>query len=827
MPNDTYKYDLARLSAAKKVAQEAAAVQESEEPAQSPPRRPPSYGRIISRFTRGEKLPSVSEPEIDSEHKIFCPVCRGVMLGSGYPVKVLARDDGKQVDEVYYHLPRKILKSSASIGCPLCRFILEELRQRLPDSEIEDEEKAAFGYDFGNFLSSGGERDKPLTLALLFFEWVNGGVTNLVFTLHDLTGREPTTAAALVAARIWIAQCQRGHSCVQGPTATPKDADFLPKRLVDVGENDESIRLVASGDIQDPDKISYMSLSHCWGDPAAHKPYYLTTARLDEYAREIPASKLPKTFLDACGVTRALSQKYIWIDSLCIIQDSKQDWAEQSAEMWQVYRNSYLNISATASRSPEDGLFRERPKNGLLPCIIHVGKQHPEFPEGNYRLYSESQWTRNVDDAPINSRAWVLQERLLAPRILHFTAREVYWECHCLKASESFPLGMLPRVECKSRVSIDGDTGGAASGDVQHYALLKTWNSIVERYSPLNLAFPSDKLVALSALARQVSLAFPAAGKYLAGLWEAPLIAQLLWQSSTPKTASRPGEYRAPSWSWACIDGQVDPNFDFAGYELFGDKSVSRPMLKVLSVSTTVDTSQLYGAVRSGQLKVAGCLLTGRLHERRKRPERAPKTAQEHLAEWKEFMGTVIPGYTGENLQVITNSLPETTNDTHMGVDVANGVIISDESSHWWEGHAYDPKLWVGENCTLDITLDVEGEMTALAGLDLFVLPVSCVSANNRRYNRESNSIHSLGCLILRHQEGSPGTYRRVGVCGINDDSVPAILCELGNQEEQEIPNQGLSPEVLDLEHFVPATWAYKELDFVPKQFKLVEITIV
>lgn len=631
----------------------------------------------------------------------------------------------------------------------------------------------------------------------------------------------------MVAARIWLEKCQREHSCVQGPATTPKDTGFLPKRLVDVGSGDESIRLVASRDIKPQEKTSYMSLSHCWGNPATHEAYYLTAARLSEYAQGIPANKLPKTFLDACQVTRDLSQRYIWIDSLCIIQDSKQDWAEQSAQMWQVYRNSYLNLSATASKSPAEGLFRERPEKGLLPCVIHVGKQHPQFPEGKYRLYSESQWTRNIDDAAINSWAWVLQERLLAPRILHFAAREVYWECHCLRASEAFPLGMFPRVEFKSRVSVDGSVSEDAPSNVPHYALLKTWNSIVERYSPLNLTFPSDKLVALSALAQQVSLAFPAAGKYLAGLWEAPLIAQLLWVTGTPKTASRPREHRAPSWSWACIDGEVNPCFDFTGYELYGDKSVSRPMLKVLSASTVTDASQLYGAVRSGQLRVAGCLLKARLEERLKRPEHTPKTAQEHWTEWKEFMSTNMPDYTGENLQVITNSVPETSNDTHMGVDVANGILICDDSSSWWEGHAYDPKLSAGGNCTLDVALDVDGEMDSLAGLDLFVLPVSCVSANDRRYNRESDSIHNMGCLVLARREGSPETYRRVGVCDINDDGVPAFLCELGNQEEQTIPSEDVSTEVLDLEQFVPTAWPYKELDFVPKRFKLVEITIV
>jgi hypothetical protein len=607
---------------------------------------------------------------------------------------------------------------------------------------------------------------------------------------------------------------------------------FLPKRLVHVGEDDEDIRLAAAEDV--PSEHAYITLSHCWGDVAAHEAYSLTEARREEYSQKIALAVLPQTFLHACQVTRALGQRYIWIDSLCIIQDSKEDWSEQSAQMWQIYSNSYLNISATASTNPTEGLFRRRPEKAITPCFIYVEQNHPEYPAGEYRLYSESYWTRSVDNAPVNSRAWVLQERLLAPRILHFSQSEIFWECQCLKASEAFPLGMLPLVDCRSPVSIQKDDVDEEDtpSKVPYYSLLKTWNSVVERYSPLQLTFPSDKLVALSALAQQVSLTYPAGGKYLAGLWEVPLIAELLWQSRRPGAARRVKEYRAPSWSWACIDGPVDANFDFSGYELYGDKSVSRPMLKILEASTvTANAGQPYGAVESGELNVAGCMLKVRLEKRCAPPKRERKTAQETKESFTKSMARMIPGYTGEGMQVKSNSVPETDHEALLGIDVQNGILAIDGSSDWWDGNPYGPKLSAGGDVTLDFNPDTEDEMASVAGLDLFVLPVSCVSANNRPYNRESYEIHNMGCLVLAPEESVGGEsvrkYRRVGMCNIENNKVPQFLCELGNQEEEEAPSEGAYQDSLPLEDFVPKTWPCKELDFIPCSFRFVEVTIV
>ena len=151
----------------------------------------------------------------------------------------------------------------------------------------------------------------------------------------------------------------------------------------------------------------------------------------------IPVSGLPPTFQHAVFITKMLGVHYLWIDSLCIIQDSKEDWLQESVKMWAIYGNAFCNIAATSSSDSYGGLFHDRNGLSALPCKIqatwHILRQ------GHYYCVDEETLEREVDEAPLNARGWVLQEQALSPRILHFGAREQYWECRELTAPETFP----------------------------------------------------------------------------------------------------------------------------------------------------------------------------------------------------------------------------------------------------------------------------------------------------------------------------------------------------------------------------------------------------
>ncbi|PMD17228.1 HET-domain-containing protein, partial [Hyaloscypha hepaticicola] len=227
-----------------------------------------------------------------------------------------------------------------------------------------------------------------------------------------------------------------------------------------------------------------MTLSHCWG---TKKFLTLTTNNLENSRQRISLEDLTRVFQDAIHVTRFMGIDYIWIDSLCIIQDSPEDWAKESLLMEDVYSNSYCNIAATHASSGEDGCFDEVTNSLLL------------------------------------QRAWVFQERILAPRVLHFAPFMLNKALHAKSASD------------------------------RRLAARITWMYLLNHYTACKLTLESDRLIAISGLAKLLQ---PMMGcRYLAGPWEDSLVAQLVW--SNHGESLRATTYQAPSWSWASRPGKI------------------------------------------------------------------------------------------------------------------------------------------------------------------------------------------------------------------------------------------------------------------------------
>jgi len=154
---------------------------------------------------------------------------------------------------------------------------------------------------------------------------------------------------------------------------------------------------------------------------------------------------LSQTFQDALIVTKALGLQYIWIDALCIIQDNEEGWQTESAQMRDYYSNSYCNIAATASIDGSEGLFRQRNVSYLArPLSVRVDNTA-------YKIVDSALWEREIEEAPLNKRAWVCQELTLAPRTLHFGSSQVFWECGKTISSELFPLGFSSCVDSNPR----------------------------------------------------------------------------------------------------------------------------------------------------------------------------------------------------------------------------------------------------------------------------------------------------------------------------------------------------------------------------------------
>jgi hypothetical protein len=319
-------------------------------------------------------------------------------------------------------------------------------------------------------------------------------------------------------------------------------------------------------------------------------------------------SDLPPNFQHAIHVTKNLGIHYIWIDSLCIIQDSDEDWRREASRMWEVYSNSYCTIAATASSDSHGGLFRDRNALSTVPCKVQPAWSSEQ--NGQYYCVASESWKVEVEDSPLNSRGWVLQERALSPRILHFGNRQLLWECRSLTASEAFPQ-KLPEAMKTPTVKENFDllrlANVAANPDTAELSAHDIWANYVESYSRCHLTYGSDKLVALSGLARLIHTHLGENEIYLAGMFKSQLIRLMPWEVGInhQNGGTRPTSYRAPSWSWASTDGEI--NFPKPNLSL----PVTAANLEELATLVEANTTPLedpFGKVIDGLVRVRGLL---------------------------------------------------------------------------------------------------------------------------------------------------------------------------------------------------------------------------
>jgi hypothetical protein len=230
---------------------------------------------------------------------------------------------------------------------------------------------------------------------------------------------DPLSEDAVTRIKDWLSHCCQKHE-----HCTSKGQKCqMPTRLIDVGPSDasEEPRLILTSELEE-DLLSYVALSHTWG---GHVPFQTRTETLKQRLHQISLDDLPKSFKDAVVLSRRLHVRYLWIDSICIVQNDADDWAKEGDIMGAIYKNSFLTISATTARNSTEGFLHCR-----IPRFMPILADHQsESPYLNYRLVFRPwllSWPQSVDS---ESRAWVLQERLLPPRTLHFGLEQMFWEC--------------------------------------------------------------------------------------------------------------------------------------------------------------------------------------------------------------------------------------------------------------------------------------------------------------------------------------------------------------------------------------------------------------
>lgn len=304
-----------------------------------------------------------------------------------------------------------------------------------------------------------------------------------------------------------------------------------------------------------PRDTQYLTLSHRWSGSLLEQldQYEMIGHHPSTVPMKLLNSPAGKILRHAIQITRILGYRYLWIDALCINQKDELEKAKEIGSMAQIYARAIVNISATGAAQAEDGLFFERDLMPSTPCRRMI-----EHPSGSNKramtiVAYKSDWHEQVDNGPLNQRAWVFQERMLAPRIIHFARRQVFWECFADRASEAFPNGYPDKLwqqQTKSTILyIKRDISRPEHPQVAEADL---WSEMVRVYSSQSLTFSKDRLPAISALAKKICrLRCLSPLNYVAGHWDFDLPMSLLWNSPRSSMQRDKQEYLAPSWSWA------------------------------------------------------------------------------------------------------------------------------------------------------------------------------------------------------------------------------------------------------------------------------------
>ena len=412
------------------------------------------------------------------------------------------------------------------------------------------------------------------------------------------------------------------------------ESNFMPTRVVDVGRAEEDTpRLVHTAELEstsghlDIASRRYLALSHCWGSTMPQTAT-TTSCTMAERLQGIPIAGLSRTFADFIGIARRMFVRYVWIDSLCIIQDSRADWEKEAAQMASVYSNAYCTIAASSSVDGNGGCHVDQDSKPYGPVTLSFDDKDTN---GNpiiqrVRVFSTfgKAITSILQQDPLNSRGWTFQERELLHRVLHYSKDSIRWECRTLKASLQFPWQDTQAFNGSLRTfdagQIEPRKPDQQLDDKQKEQELEAWFEAVLKYTGRALTQKADVLHAFSGIARTVQSR--TGDRYLAGLWSSNLIKCLCWNSGWSPCAengvfnpekpepifhARQSGYLAPSWSWASITGKVRyESWIFGALDPMPTPKTKSYIPRILEVTMIPEGLDEYGRYKRGFIRLVG-----------------------------------------------------------------------------------------------------------------------------------------------------------------------------------------------------------------------------
>lgn len=401
----------------------------------------------------------------------------------------------------------------------------------------------------------------------------------------------------------WIDLCVSTHgNCSVSGTVDHTGSSFLPTRLVKV--DSDQCHVVQLVSLTFP--VSFLALTYCWGNSQQAKT---TKANLTDRKRQIIVSTLAKTLQDALWMTRALGFEYIWIDSLCIVQDDEKDWELESSKMVDIYSGASLVLAATSASDCAEGFLHTRPrplviipKDPAAKCPIVHARRSIIHAKDNGQLFMEKY--------PLYRRAWCMQERELARRVVHFLADEIIWNCRMATDCEC---GLSPTISPAESVSpytvfTELEARKKAGETIPEFQFGQAWANVAEKFSSLNMTFITDTLPALSGLAKSVEYLDP--GQYIAGIWERDISLLLSWRRAIPNDSRPISQRRAvpngPTFSWIATSGSVRwDHHDTWEY------SPELSMCSFVSAICEKTTANNYGHVKNCSISLRGRVIPG------------------------------------------------------------------------------------------------------------------------------------------------------------------------------------------------------------------------
>ena len=402
---------------------------------------------------------------------------------------------------------------------------------------------------------------------------------------YDFCAPPNLSPASTSAAEDWLLSCLLEHE-----KCRRVENVFVPPRLLRVACAQDEVHLV-SMDVTK--RVPYAVLSYCWGGDQLSKT---VKSNVEIVPRAI--KDLPKTICDAILVTRQLNLDYLWVDSMCIIQDSEEDKDALVGQMHKIYACAQVTIAASKASRCTEGFLS--PRSNVPQFYVTIRDPIEAHNVRLSRVILIPSPRGHVE--PLVTRAWTLQETLLSRRILSYGSRQLHWYCGVCQRHD----GGYRNRESSNLTSFQ-TLGERIIGDnserleMLHTSTSLRWIDIVKQYTMREMSDPSDKLIAISAVAQRLaSLTEGDWGRYYAGIWREGFFEQLLWTTSEGEIAKRPVRYRAPSWSWAAIDGRLD----WPSIHGLMDAKILCTLLDV--EIQPLRSKQPYGAVTAGRIKVYG-----------------------------------------------------------------------------------------------------------------------------------------------------------------------------------------------------------------------------